>query len=97
VLDIQLHSQLQFFGKYAQMYFDNKARRKQTESQTGQRHSKTQDMYRQLPEVFDINDVMKVGDYKTTKTATACIHLWTKRNLIKKIVNKKSNEKWQKM
>ena len=97
VLDIQLHSQLQFFGKYAEMYFDNKLRRKQDESQGGQRHSKTQDMYRQLPEVFDINDVMKAGGYETTKNATGCIYLWTKRKLIKKINNKKSNEKWQKV
>ena len=94
VLDIQLHSQQLFFGKYAQMYFDNKARRKQ-ESTTSNYDSKTKSLFRQLPETFGLEDVMKAGSYDK-KPAQNIIALFKKRDWVKKINNKKGNELWQK-
>lgn len=94
VLDIQLHSQQLFFGKYAQMYFDNKARRKQ-ESTTSNYDSKTKNLFRQLPETFGLEEVMKAGGYEK-KNAQTCVSVWKKKEMIKKIVKTKGAEKWQK-
>ena len=94
MLDIQLHSQQLFFGKYAQMYFDNKARRKQ-ESTTSNYDSKTKSLFRQLPETFGLEEVMKAGSYDK-KPAQNIIALFKKRDWVKKINNKKGNELWQK-
>lgn len=94
VLDIQLHSQQLFFGKYAQMYFDNKARRKQ-ESTTSNYDSKTKSLFRQLPETFGLEEVMKAGGYEK-KNAQTCVSVWKKKEMIKKIVKTKGAEKWQK-
>ena len=95
ILDIQMHSQRMFFGKYAEMYFDNKERRKQ-DAQWGSYNSKTKDVYKQLPEAFTLEDVISAGKYDSKKKAQACIHIMIKNEQIKKICHKKGSEKWQK-
>ena len=86
ILDIQMHSQRRFFGKYAEMYFDNGQRRRQ-DAQWGSHNSKTKDVYRQLPEEFMLEDVISAGKYDSRKKAQACIHILIKKDQIKKISN----------
>ena len=54
------------------------------------------DVYKQLPEVFTLEDVINAGNYDSKKKAQTCIHILIKKDQIKKISNKKGSEKWQK-
>ncbi len=73
VMDIQHYSQKMYFGKYAEMYFDEK--RKDEESGIVRRSRKTDSYFALLKEKFNIEDVQKVANV-TRKTAFNIVCRW---------------------
>ena len=94
VMEIQLHSQRKFFGKYAEMYFDNSQREKVEKQMSGYK-SRSNDIFNSLPEIFSKADILK-NEGVTESGATQLIYRWCKSGFCKKIVGKKGNEKWTK-
>ena len=95
VLEIQMYSQRLFFGKYAEMYFDN-SQRERLEKQVSSYRKRSDDIFNGLSEVFSREDVLKKACL-TEDAARQVIYRWVKDGYCKKIVGKKGKEKWEKI
>jgi len=73
VMDIQHYSQKMYFGKYAEMYFDEK--HKDEESAVVRRMRKTDAYFSLLNDRFSIEDLEKVGNI-SKKTALNIVSRW---------------------
>lgn len=95
VMEIQLYSQRLFFGKYAEMYFDNSQRERTEKKMTD--YSRTQkDILNQLPATFTLEECMKASGYKK-ESAYAVLSRWKSQGLIKKNAKKDGKFTWTKM
>lgn len=95
VLEIQMYSQRLFFGKYAEMYFDN-SQRERLEKQVNSYKKRSDDIFNGLGETFSREDVVKKAGI-SVDAARQVIYRWVKDGYCKKIVAKKGKEKWQKV
>jgi hypothetical protein len=59
VMDIQYRCQHRFFGEYARNYFDNLDR---DAGMIRSRHSKYDECYKRLPQMFGVTDVEQIYD-----------------------------------
>lgn len=73
VMDIQHYSQKMYFGKYAEMYFDEK--RREDENAAMRRRRKTDAYFHLLNDKFSIEDLEKVGNI-SKKTALNIVSRW---------------------
>jgi len=71
-LEIQYNCQHKFFGKMAQMYFDNMDR---DNTEYRKVHSKYNMCYLQLPDTFSVEDVMKVYGLSNQNARKTCSRL----------------------
>ena len=82
VMDIQYYSQNFYFGKLAEMYFQDKNQRL-TENMTSRRTFKVIDAYNSLPSVFTKEDVSAKSGMKA-ECARIAIYRWVKQGLVEK-------------
>jgi hypothetical protein len=73
VMDIQHYSQKMYFGKYAEMYFDEK--HKDQESATVHRKRKTDSYFTLMKEKFSLEDLEKAANI-SKKTAYNIVSRW---------------------
>jgi hypothetical protein len=78
IMDIQFYCQNMYFGKYAEMYFDNKEMER---IEKGMVHTlRTESYFKSLPSSFNQQDLYdKVGNINT---ARVILHRWTKEGLL---------------
>ena len=89
VMDIQYTCQLHFFGAYAQAYFDNMNNR----ATTNKRHyTKYQQCYRQLPEVFTVDDVCRTFAV-SQKTAYKIMNRFVHEGITKEVPKENGSKK----
>lgn len=93
-MEVQMHSQRHFFGRFAEMYFDDSQREK-TERRMRNYSQKTNSLFDTLPKTFKLEDIMKAGDI-SQNAARIVVSRWRKDSLIKKLPSKRGNESWQK-
>lgn len=93
-MEIQMHSQRQFFGRYAEMYFENSERDK-TSRAYSTKTSKSDDLYNQLPKEFTIEDIQKKQEM-TVNAARILVSRWKDAKRCVKISTKRGHEKWSK-
>jgi len=86
VMDIQHYSQKMYFGKYAEMYFDEK--RKDDESGTVHRKRKTDSYFTLLNEKFSLEDLEKVANI-SKKTAYNIVSRWMGERRLTTVARKK--------
>lgn len=94
ICEIQMHSQRQFFGKYAEMYFDN-SQRDRLQKEYSTKNTKSQDLFKGLPAEFTIDDIIKAQDM-TVNAARILVTRWKERKMCEKISTKRGKEKWRK-
>lgn len=87
IMEIQLYSQKVFFGRFAEMYFDNKLEDESNRSKTSI-GNKTSSWLNQMPNEFTSEDVIKLTG-KTKESAYVLIWRWTKSGSIKAISRNK--------
>ena len=95
VMDIQMHSQRYFFGKFAEAYWDNSMRRR-NELQVTEKTNVYKEILNKLPNEFTYDDVMTA----TSKPINSCRSLVKRlvdKNFIIKICSNRNNSKWQKL
>ena len=90
-----MYSQRLFFGKYAEMYFDN-SQRERLEKQVNSYKKRSDDIFNGLGEIFTREDVLKKAGI-SEDAAKQVIYRWVKMGYCKKIVAKKGKGKWQKI
>ena len=93
-MEIQMHSQRQFFGRYAEMYFENSERDKSNRLYST-KTSKSDDLFNQLPKEFTIEDIQKKKEM-TVNAARILVTRWKESKRCIKISTKRGSEKWQK-
>jgi hypothetical protein len=71
-MDIQYRCQTYYFGKYAEMFFDNL---RTTVANRRQRASKYDLCYQQLPKEFTVEDVVRVYGQQTVTAKSTCSRL----------------------
>ena len=87
IMEIQLYSQKVFFGRFAEMYFDNKLEDENNRSKTSI-GNKTTSWLHQLPVEFTSEDVIKLTN-KAKESVYVLIWRWTKSGMIKAISRNK--------
>lgn len=94
VMDIQMHSQRKFFGGLAEKYIQESDSDGYQLSSVG-RPKKSDDMFNQLTEFFSIQDVIKKFEMDEN-AARVMVSRWKSNGKVKKVVNKKGQNVWQK-
>ena len=94
ICEIQMHSQRQFFGKYAEMYFENSQRDKLTKEYS-EKTTKSDDLFKRMPAEFTIDDLMKAQEM-TVNAARILVSRWKEKSRVVKISSKRGSEKWRK-
>lgn len=95
VMDIQMHSQRLYFGKYAEMYFDNSTRDKLAKAYN-QKNTKSNDLFKSLPDEFVIEDIQKISQDMTVNAARILVSRWKNEGRLDKVSTKRGSEKWKK-
>lgn len=80
VMDIQHYSQKMYFGKFAEMYFDEKLQNEK-DRVTSDYGRKTDELLQKLPDAFTVQKVMELSGC-THNNALVMLWRWKKRGLI---------------
>lgn len=94
IMEIQMHSQRQFFGKYAEMYFDNRLK-DQSAKEYVERTNRSDDILNRLPSEFTLEDIKKIHDLPED-SVRVMISRWVKKGKVEKMSYKKSVNQWKK-
>lgn len=95
ICEIQMHSQRQFFGRYAEMYFDNSDQDK-LRREYSTRTTKSDDIFTNLPAEFTIEDIQKKDETLSVNAARILVSRWKEAKRCTKISTKRGSEKWKK-
>lgn len=93
-MEIQMHSQRYFFGRYAEIYFDN-TQRENLEKRMHNYGEKSKGYFNALTEQFNIDDV-QTNCGLSMNAARVLVSRWCKDGVVKKLPGKRGQEKWKK-
>lgn len=88
IMDIQHYSQKMYFGKYAEMYFSDKAQDEKDRSTVNYKR-KTDNFFISLPESFTLQKVMEICDC-SYENASTMVWRWSKRGMINRVKKNKA-------